>query len=184
MSDTDTLAAFLHLDDDAKAKARAKALRESGELTQLRGLPAPLRTPAADAIVWTAKALLRDPVSGVIGEAWGKLRDIQRFLNAPPDEVNTFTLQHHEIALARTPTVELTLNEAPSGIVLQFELKIALTLASAALRIQNRRIIGAEFGDLRGGGSFSLGRATIAERKTAPFRLPAKLNFRPGVAIG
>lgn len=183
MSDADTIAAFLHLDEDARAKAGAKALQESGELKAMKALPAPLRTSAADAIVWTAKALLRDPVSGVIANAWGKLRDVQKFLNAPPDEVNTFTLRDHEIALARTPSLELMLNNTPSGIVLQFELKIALTLTSAALRIQNKRIIGAEFGALQGGGTFSLGRATIAERKTKEFRLPARLDFNPGAPI-
>lgn len=184
MSDTDSLACFLHLETEIQTRAAAQKLRVSGALKGERDLPAPLRTPAADAIVWAAKALLRDPVSGVIGQAWGKLRDLDRFMRAPPEEVNTFTLQDHEIALSRTPSVELTLNEAPSGIVLQFELKIALVLTSAALRIQNRRIIGAECGDLRGAGSFSLGRATIAERKSAPFRLPAKLAFTPGVVLG
>ncbi len=184
MSDTDTLAAFLQLDTEADAQAAVRKLRESRALKSARDLPAPLRLPAADAIVWAAKALLRDPVSGVIGQAWGKLRDVQRFMNAPPEEVNTFTLQDHEIALSRTPSVELTLNDAPSGIVLRFELKIALVLTSASLRIQNRRIIGAECGDLRGSGSFNLGRATIAERKSAPFRLPARLAFTPGVALG
>lgn len=184
MTSADTLSAFLHLDDEARAKNGAKALRESGEMKRLRGLPAPLRAQAADAIVWTAKALLRDSVSGLIGQAWGKLRDMQRFMSAAPEETHSFTLHDHEIALARTPSVELVLNGAPSGIVLQFELKIALTLTSAALRIQNRRIIGAECGELRGGGSFSLGRATIAERKSAPFQLPARLAFSPGVALG
>lgn len=184
MSDTDSLAAFLHLDDPNKSGAAAKSLQSSNELKNIRNLPAPLRRPAADAVMWAAKALLRDSVSGVIATAWGKFRDLERFMSAPPEEVNTFNLREHEIALKRTPSAELLLNNTPSGIMLEFELKLALTLASAALRIQNRRIIGAEFGALSGGGSLSLGRATIAERSTKPFKLPARIAFNPGVAIG
>lgn len=183
MSDARTLNEFFHLDDPTRARAAARALQRSPELREAQVLPAPLRGPAAEAIVFTAKALLTDPVSGIIGSAWGKLRDLHRFVNAPPGEINEFSLHDHEIALSRTPSIDLVLNGAPTGIQLRFELKVGLSISGAALRIQDARIVGASIGKVRGMGAFNLGRASLVERKTEVFRLPANLTFTPGVAL-
>lgn len=183
MSEADTLEAFFGLDNPARAKASARALQSAQELREVRALPAAMRAPAADAIVWTAKALLKDSVSGVIGSAWTKLKEVQEAINAPADERKEITLAAHEIALSRTPSVDLVINGAPTGIALEFELKIALIITSAAAQIQNAHIVGATLGKVSGGGSLSLGRATLAERKTEIVRLPSRLTFEPAIAL-
>ena len=181
----ETLATFLHYDETAHRNDAA--LRNARDIRQAGAIPAALRGPAADAMLQGARALLDSPLADVIGAAWGKLdtllgfRDTQKY---PPDKINDFVLHEHEIALKRTPSVELVLNGAPTGVQLQFELKIALTIASAVLKIQNARIVGADLGKVHGGGSFSCVEVTLAERKTSAVRLPGKLTFAPGVAIG
>ncbi|MGE0740102.1 MAG: hypothetical protein AB7O98_02075 [Hyphomonadaceae bacterium] len=181
--DAYTLRAFFGLDDPKREQDAAKALQNSAELRGVRGLPGALRAPAANAIVMTAKALLSDPVSGLICNAWTKAAELQRFIKAPPDQINEFTLHEHEVALSRAPSVDLVVNGAPTGVQLRFELKVALSIASASLRIQNAHIVGATLGKVRGGGSFSLGRATLVERKTELVRLPAELTFNPGARL-
>jgi hypothetical protein len=182
-AEPDTLTAFFQLDDPARAKASARALQRAPELKGARNVSAALRGPAAEAIVWTAKTLLDHPVSNIIGEAWGKWRDLQRFANAPPDQTHELALHGHDIALKRKPSVELVLAGVPTGVLLQFELKVALSVEGALLKIQGGRIIGADVGNVRGAGSFSCGKVTIAERKTAPFKLPGRFTFSPGIAI-
>jgi hypothetical protein len=178
----DTLAAFMGLEEPQTLQASARALQQTGVLNT-RAVPSRLRAAAADAIMWSAKAMLRDPVSGVIADAWGKLGDLQRFDSAPADEINTYTVNEHEIALTRQPTLELEINGVPCGLTLQFEFKAGFHLEGAVLKVQNKTIIGAEFGGLRGAGALSCGNAVIVERKTEPVRLPSTLTFKPGVAI-
>lgn len=179
----DTLSAFFGLDDPARVRASSRALQNAPEIKRASMLPAALRGPAADAIMLAAKTLLSDPISGVIVGAWSKLRDLDRFRSAPAGELNEMTLHEHEIALARKPSIELVLNGAPTGVQLNFELKVGLTLEGAVLKFRDARIIGADISRLRGGGSFSLGQVTIAERKTESYRLPGKLAFNPGVTF-
>lgn len=179
----DTLSAYLGLDDPKKVKAAAKTLESAPELARAQALPGALRSSAADAIIWCAKAVLNGSVSGVMGDAWSKTRELQRFLSAPAGQVNEFTLHSHEIALSRTPSLELVLNNVPTGITLRFEVKVGLTLTSAKLKIMDGRITAAEFGEAQGAGSLSLGRATIIERKTSKVELPTRLAFTPGIPL-
>lgn len=175
-----TLMDFLRFNDPAEARRGAQALNAAPELAPL---PAPLRPKAADALVWSIRAVLRDPLTNVIGAGWSRLNELQKFDEADAEQVNTFALHEHEIALTRQPAIEIDVNGAPSGVKLTFELKIALSIKSAELRIQNKRIIGAQFAGVKGNGALSLGSATIAERETAPVKLPAQLNFSPGLKI-
>lgn len=179
-----TLANFFRLDEPAHARASAKRLENAPELKKAHMLPPALRGPAADAIIWCAKNLLDEPITNTLGGAWGKLRDLDRFRAAPADQVNEWTLHEHEIALSRKPGFDLVLNGVSTGVQLLFELKLGLTVESAVIKIQGGRVIGADLGKVHAGGSFGLGKVTIAERKTESFRLPGKLSFSPGIAIG
>ncbi len=184
-ANTETLATFLRYED--AARRNASSVREMRDLRNANAIGAALREPAADAILATARLLLDSHLVDVIGAAWGKLDTLLAFRDTtkyPPDKISDFVLHEHEIALRRTPSVELVVNGAPTGVHLPFELKIGLTIGSAVLKIQNARIVGAEIGKAHGGGSFSCAEVTLAERKTGAVRLPGKLTFAPGVAIG
>lgn len=179
-----TLANFLRLDEPAQARVSAKRLENAPELKKAHMLPAALRGPAADAIIWCAKNLLDEPITNTIGGGWSKLRELDRYRGAPPDQTNELTLHEHEIALARQPGLDLVLNGVSTGVQLKFELKLGFTIESALIKVKGGRVIGAELGKVHAGGSFSLGKVTIAERKTESFRLPGRIALSPGIVIG
>jgi hypothetical protein len=179
----ETLSGYFKLDDPQQAEASARALAEAEALKTQRALPEALREPAAKALIWALKNLLDDPISETIVKAWTKLRELRKFADAPADELNELTLHEHDISLARKPAIELVLNGTPTGLKIEFEMKLGLVMQSALIKVQGRRIVGARIGDVLGSGSISCGKITIAERNTSKVALPGELAFRPGVAI-
>ena len=182
----DTLAALLGLNSAAGIRESAQALVKNGKLAAARGVPAPLREAAAISLVNTGCALLNSPLADLLGEAWTKSRDLHAFRDRtkyPPDQVHEYTLAEHDIDLKRKPAVELMLNGAPTGLKLEFELKLTLAVLSAVLQIRDGRIIGARVGDFNGAGKYSCASVTLAERKTSPFRLPGAVSFGQGLAL-
>lgn len=179
----ETLAAYFRLDDPEQAELSARALAQSDALQSRRSLPANLREPAAKAIIWALKNLLTDPVSETIAKAWSKVRDLKKFADAPADQINELSLHEHDIALIRKPSIELVLNGAPTGLQVEFELKLGIVIEGALIRVQKRRIVGAKLAKVLGSGSVSCGKITIAERKSRAVTLPGEIAFAPGVAI-
>lgn len=182
MSD-ETLSGFFSLDDERGAEARARALSQSPAIARARGIPPAFRKAAADACIWTLKNVLNTPLSRVFADAWSTHRELKSALNAPPGQVSDFALHSHEIALSRTPSTEIVINGAPTGAMLEFEIKLALNIDSAVLKIRDGAIVGCELGKTRGAGSVKCGKVTVAKRETSSVRLPATLMFNPGVAL-
>jgi hypothetical protein len=179
----ETLGSYFKLDDQRQAEECAHALAQSQALKAKRALPAAFHEPAAKAMIWALKNLLSDPVSETIAKAWAKAREIKKFADAPPDEVNEAALQEHDIALIRKPAVELVLNGAPTGLQFEFELKAGLVVESAVVTVQGRRVVGARLGGVLGSGSIACGEVTLVERKSSSVALPGALTFAPGIAI-
>ena len=92
-------------------------------------------------------------------------------------------MHEHEISLARKPAVELLINGAPTGITLEFEMKMALTVSSAVLKVKNGQIVAANLGKVKGHGVINCIGATLAKRETSSFKMPGKLTFDPGIAV-
>lgn len=182
MSD-ETLSGFLGLDDPQQAQASARVMGQSPDIARARGIPSAFRKAAGDAAIWTLKNVLDTPLSNVIADAWRTHRDLHGAINAPPGQTSDFTLHEHEIALSRKPSAEIMINGAPTGVTLEFELKLALNIASAVLKIRDGAIIGCELGKTKGAGSVRCGKVTLAKRETSSVRLPATLSFNPGVAL-
>lgn len=182
----DTLAGLLGLDSAAAVRDAARAVAKNGKLVAARGVPAPLREAAAASLIETGCTLLNSPLAGVLGDAWTKARDLHAFTDAskyPPGQVHEYTLAKHDIDLKRNPAVELTLDGAPTGVKLEFELKLTLALSGAVLAIRDARIVGARVGDFNGAGKYSCAGVTLVERKTSPFRLPGDISFGQGLAL-
>jgi hypothetical protein len=182
MSD-ETISGFFGLDDEQKTQASARAMSQSPEITRERGIPPGFRKAAADACIWTLKNVLDTPISRLLGDAWSTHRDLKAAINAAPGQTADFTLHDHEIALARKPSAEVVINGAPTGVTLEFELKLALNIASAVLKIRDGAIVGCELGKVNGAGSVKCGKVTLVKRETSGVRLPAALTFNPGVAL-
>lgn len=185
--DVETLADFFGVADDAKsARDGAIALAKASKEALRDALPAGLRDAAAGSVMQSARGLLNSPISGILGDAWKTARDLERFCDPrqfPPDKLAEYTLAEHELALKRNPLIEVMLDGAPTGLKLKFELKLALAVMSAVLKIQNGRIMGARIGDCRGGGKYSCTSVTLAERKTGKIRLPGTISFGQGIPI-
>lgn len=185
--DVETLADFFGVEEDAKTmRDSAAALAKASKEALKRALPPGLRDAATMSAVESARGLLASPISGILGDAWKTARDLEKFCdprNFPPDKIAEYTLHEHELALKRNPVIEVMLDGAPTGLKLNFELKLSLAVLSAVLKIQNGRIMGARIGDCRGGGKYSCTSVTLAERKTGKLRLPGSVSFGQGVPI-
>jgi hypothetical protein len=184
--EVDTIASFFGVDaQNAKRDAQALAKKAGKRLAET--IPPALRGEAAMSMIGAGRALLQSPLASILGDAWKTASDLDRFCDQskyPPDKISEYTLHQHEIALKRNPEIEAVLNGAPTGFKLEFELKLAMTIMSAVLRIQGGRIIGARVADCRGSGKYSCSSITLAERKTSKFRMPGTLSFSPGVPLG
>lgn len=184
--EVDTLASFFGVDAHG-AQREARALAKKARTQLAEAIPESLRSEAAMSMIGAGRALLQSSLASILGDAWKTANDLDRFCDQsayPPDTISEYTLHQHEIALKRNPQVEALLNGTPTGFKLTFELKLALTVMSAVLRIQGGRIIGARVGDCRGGGKYSVSSITLAERKTGRFRMPGMISFNPGVPLG
>lgn len=184
--EVDTLASFFGADAQ-NARRNAETLAKKAGKRLAEAVPPSLRGEAAVSMIGASRALLESPMASILGDAWKTASDLDRFCDQsayPPDKIGEYTLHQHEIALTRNPQIEVVLNGAPTGLKLDFELKLALTVMSAVLRIQAGRIIGARIGDCRGGGKYSCSSVTLAERKTSKFRMPGVISFAPGVPLG
>ncbi|MES1199710.1 MAG: hypothetical protein ABUS48_07000 [Pseudomonadota bacterium] len=169
---------------DYDRTASANAI-EHGELNFDTITPI-VRAAAADSLIDAGRQLLNSPIVDVFADAWQTRKDLKQFQDTrtyPPDQVNEYPLVTHEIALTRNPQVEVIISGAPTGLKFEFELKLALSIKGAVLKIQAGRIVGARLSDFQGNGSFSCGTVTLAERKTATFRLPGAISFGQGLAI-
>lgn len=183
--EVDTIASFFGV-DARDAHRNASDLAKKARRDIARAVPAPLRGEAAMSMVEGARALLDSPLAQILGEAWKVSKDLEKFCDRslyPPGMTSEYTLTQHELALKRRPEIELVLDGAPTGFKLAFELKLALNVMSAILRIQDGRIIGARVGECRGNGKYSCSSVTLAERKTGNFRLPASISFSPGLPL-
>jgi hypothetical protein len=181
-----TLASFFRV-DPRETKQSAEDLAKKAGKRLAEAVPPELRGEAAMSLIGAGRALLDSPMASILGDAWKTASDLDEFCDPrthPPEKIGEYTLHQHEIALKRNPEIELVLNGAPTGLKVEFELKLALTVMGAILRIQAGRIIGARVGDCRGGGKYSCSSVTLAERKTSTFRLPPLISFAPSIPLG
>lgn len=138
-----------------------------------------------DSLAESIKGLLNTPLADVIGVAWGKTRDLLEYCDKakhPPAEIAIVPLSKHTIESTHKPYVDILINGAPKGRI-DFELRIALTIESATLKVQNGRIWEIRTGECKAEGSLRSGRAFLAEKKLRPIALPGTVKFAEGIAI-
>ncbi|HWA01461.1 MAG TPA: hypothetical protein VG841_14210 [Caulobacterales bacterium] len=178
--EVEKLTQFFDYDRTADAEALEKRDLNIDTITPI------VRAAAADSLIEVGRELLNSPITDLLAEAWTTRQDLKRFADPqayPPDQENEYPLVSHEISLKRNPQVEVIINGVSSGLKFTFELKLTLLVRGATLKIRGGRVIGARVGDFQGAGSFSCGDVTLAERKTANFRLPGAVSFGEGFAI-
>jgi hypothetical protein len=184
--DVETIADFLGIDDPERAEKSVRALVKSGKLAAAR-LSTPMRGEAANAMFSAARGLLESPLGAIFSQAWTTAHELRKYCDQaayPPGSTAEHTLHKHEISLTRHPEIEALVDGAPTGVRLQFELKLAMNIDSAVLVIRDGRIMRARIGDFSGSGSYACGKITLAERKTSKFRLPGSLVLGDGIPLG
>jgi hypothetical protein len=182
-----TIAELLGIDDPERARKNVASLIKKGKLAVSSKIPGPLRGEAALCAFDTARGLLDSPLGSLFGQAWTTAHDLRRYCDQsafPPGSTNEHPLRKHEIALRRDPEVEVTLNGQPTGVKVQFELKLAMEFDGAVLIIRDGRIVSARVGDCRGEGSYACGAVKLFERKTSKFRIPGSMTFGEGISLG
>jgi hypothetical protein len=138
-----------------------------------------------DSLADSLKALLNIPLGDVIGAAWGKARELLEYRDKtkhPPEEIAIVPLSQRTIESTHKPYVDILINGTPKGRI-DFEVRIALTIESATVKIQNGRIWEIRTGKCKAEGSLKCGPALLAEKKLRPIALPGTVKFAEGLTI-
>lgn len=153
---------------------------------ELRGrVPGPFWSSARRAIDQALQQLLGIPMSQIIAGGWNQYRTLIEYRDRkkhPAEEVALVPLGEHTITSTHQPKIEIYLNDQRIGS-LDFEIKLALEIEAAILKIQDGKIWEVEAGSCRGGGTLMFGLAVLFERKTGKVRLPSVISFPRGVSI-
>lgn len=171
-------------DNQAGTVWSGEALSKVGQ--ELRGkVPGPFWPSARRAIDQALQQLLSVPMSQIIAGGWNQYRALTEYRDRkkhPSEEVALFPLGQHTITSTHKPQIEILVNDRRIGSV-DFEIRLAMEIEAAILKIQDGRIWEVEVGSCRGGGTLMFGPAILFERKTGKVRLPAVISFPRGVSI-
>lgn len=171
-------------DNQAGAVWSGECLSKVGQ--ELRGrVPGPFWSSARRAIDHALHQLLNVPMSQIIAGGWNQYRALTEYRDRkkhPSEEVALFPLGQHTITSTHKPQIEILVNDRRIGSI-DFEIRLAMEIEAAILKIQDGRIWEVEVGSCRGGGTLMFGPAILFERKTGKVRLPAVISFPRGVSI-
>ncbi|MDQ3474733.1 MAG: hypothetical protein M3447_13460 [Acidobacteriota bacterium] len=153
---------------------------------ELQGkVPVPFWSSARRAIDQAMQQLLSFPMSQIVAGGWNQYRALREYRDRkkhPSDEVALFPLGQHTITSTHKPQIEILVNDRRIGAI-DFEIKLAMEIEAAILKIQDGKIWEVEVGACRGGGTLMFGPAVLFERKTGKVRLPAVISFPKGLSI-
>lgn len=135
----------------------------------IRELPGALDIEIEDILVW----------------AWRTRREIAQYRDRgkyPPGETHIVPLLEHTVVSRHSPTIQPVINnlELPK---IKFDIVLKLKMKGAMLGIRDGKIMEILVGSCTGSGSIQYAGATILEKKTAPFTLPATINLGDGITI-
>jgi hypothetical protein len=138
-----------------------------------------------DSLGDTIKGLLNISLGDVIGASFGKARVLLEYCDEkkhPATEVSIVPLSKHTVESKHKPYVDIMINGVPKGR-LEFELRVAVTIESATLKVQNKRIWELRTGACKLEGSLKSGGVLLVEKKAKPIALPGLIAFAEGIAI-
>jgi hypothetical protein len=125
------------------------------------------------------------PISDILAGGWNQYRALAQYRDRskhPPNEVALVPLKEHTITSSHKPQIEIFLNDRRVGAI-EFEVRLALKIEAAILKIQNAKIREIEAGSCMGSGTLLLGSAILFHQPTRKIQLPKVISFGEGLAI-
>jgi hypothetical protein len=136
----------------------------------IRELPGGLDLEIKDILVW----------------AWRKRREITQYRDParyPPGETHIVPLLEHTVVSKHGLTIQPVVNKVELPTKIKFDIVLKLKMKGTMLGIRDGKIMEILVGSCTGSGSIQYAGATILEKKTAPFTLPATINLGEGITI-
>jgi hypothetical protein len=138
-----------------------------------------------DLVAEKAHDVLNLNVVDVLGEAWKKYAEIEKYADRQkygPEDSILVPLVEHTVKSKHHPYVEILLHEKPVGRV-EFDLDFSLTLAGFVLKIQDGIIREIQTGSAKGEGKLALATVTLFKRETKPLDFPGHIPLGPGIPL-
>jgi hypothetical protein len=190
MNDDVTLAQAFEL---GHYEFRAEQIENLGECAPIKDVRAAVmavagKSPAnvASTIAEAVRPVMDLSLGHLLAAGWNASRDLLEFKDPkahPPTETSQYAIGDHSIVSKHHPRIRVSVNGAPVGKEVEFELEIELRVKSARLTIRDARILSAKVGSLTGKVTLACCEAKLLERSTREFELPGQVNFGEGFRI-
>lgn len=125
-------------------------------------------------------------IKDILVWAWRKRSEITQYRDRgkyPPGETHIVPLLEHAVVSKHSLTIQPVVNDMELPTKIKFDIVLKLKMKGAMLGIRDGRIMEILVGSCTGSGSIQYAGATILEKKTAPFTLPATINLGEGITI-
>jgi hypothetical protein len=138
-----------------------------------------------DSLAGSLRDVLSTPMDQVVGAAWSTYGDVLEYADAdkhPASEVSLVPLVSHTIESTHEPYLEILIDGKPEGRI-DFDVRVAVTIDGATLKIQAGKIWEVRTGSCSAEGRVLCGPATLAKREARELVFPGKLSFPSGIQI-
>jgi hypothetical protein len=125
------------------------------------------------------------PISDILAGGWNQYRALAQYRDRskhPPNEIALVPLKEHTITSSHRPQIEIFLNDRRIGAI-EFEVRLALKIEVAILKIQNGKIKEIEAGSCMGRGTLLCGPAILFDMPSRKIQLPKLISFGEGLSI-
>jgi hypothetical protein len=138
-----------------------------------------------DAIAEKAKDFMNLDVVEVLGEAWKKYAEVEKYADRKkygPEVSVLVPLVEHTVSSKHHPKVEVLVHEVPVGSV-EFDLEFSITFDACELKIQDAAIREILPGSARGEASLKLAGVTLLKRESRPLSFPGRIPLGKGIPL-
>jgi len=140
------------------------------------GLEASVRSSFDDGL----KGVLSTSIGDVVAGGWNHYRELRKSRDPKkhaPEEIVSVPVGKHSISSSHHPRLEMTLNGAPLGPPVVFDIELQLNITAATLKMQGGEIREIRPGSCKGTGTLRWGKALLAKRQTRTVTLPGVITL-------
>lgn len=170
-----------------KAEPGVDLYRETEEIKEsIQKEARAIRWPwVREVIAERVQDLLNLDVVAVLGEAWKKYSEVEKYADRQkfgPDVSVLVPLAEHTVTSKHHPRVEVLLHETPIGSV-EFDLEFSITFEACELKIQDAAIREIRAGSARGEASLKLAGIALLKRELRPVSFPGRIPLGKGIPL-
>ena len=140
------------------------------------GLDASFRSSLDDGL----KGVLSTSIGDIVAGGWNHYRELRESRDRkkhPPEEIVSVPVGKHSISSSHRPRLEMTINGAPLGPPVTFEVELRLNITAATLKVQGGEIREIRPASCTGAGTLKCGPALLAERQSRAVALPGVITL-------